>query len=110
MTYVNSRIDTGWLFDFYGPLLSARQKELMVMWCEEDMSLSEIAELTGISRQAVSSMLHSAQEHLEEYEMKLGLLARHRRLTEELEQCLELFEIDPKQAKSRIKRLLTEEE
>ena len=106
---MESRIETGWLYDFYGPLLSTRQNELMVMWCEEDMSLTEIAELTGISKQAVSIMLHTAQEHLEKYEKKLGLLARHKRLKDELECCLETLETDPEQAKIRIKQLLAEE-
>ncbi|MBQ8095210.1 MAG: hypothetical protein IJ242_16785 [Clostridia bacterium] len=107
---MDSRIEIGWLFDFYGPLLSARQSELLTMWCEEDMSLSEIAEATGVSRQSVSSVLHMAQDHLKNYEEKLGLLARHRRLTNGLEQCLKLLETDPVQARDLIKQLLSEEE
>ncbi len=107
---MNTRVETGWLFDFYGPLLSLRQNELMKMWCEDDMSLSEIAEETGVSRQAVSSMLHAAQDHLTEYEEKLGLLARHRRLTEGLEECLALIRTDPSLAEKKIHELLNEEE
>lgn len=107
---MDSRIEMGWLFDFYGPLLSRRQSELMSMWCEEDMSLTEIAELTGVSKQAVSTMLNAAKEHLQKYEEKLGLLARHKRMTGELEHCLEILDEDPEQAKMQIRCLLTEEE
>ena len=107
---MNTRIETGWLFDFYGPLLSSRQNEMMKMWCEDDMSLSEIADATGVSRQAVSAMLHAAQRHLAEYEEKLKLLARHRRLTEGLERCLTLVRTDPVMAEKTINELLNEEE
>ena len=107
---MNTRIETGWLYDFYGPLLSPRQNEMMKMWCEDDMSLSEIAEETGVSRQAVSTMLHAAQRHLAEYEKKLGLLARHCHLTEGLEKCLVLVRTDPAMAERKINELLNEEE
>ena len=76
----------------------------------KDMSLSEIAEETGVSRQAVSTMLHAAQRHLAEYEKKLGLLARHRHLTEGLEKCLVLVRTDPAMAERKINELLNEEE
>ena len=83
------RIETGWLFDFYGPLLTQRQQSLLSLYCEEDFSLSEIAAREGISRQGVYDAVHRAQRQLEDYERQLGLLARYRRLTQGLSQALE---------------------
>ena len=40
---VEDRIEIGWLFDFYGPLLTDRQRKLLSLYCEEDFSFSEIA-------------------------------------------------------------------
>ena len=42
------RIEIGWLFDFYGPLLTERQQKLLALYCNEDFSLSEI----GMSAQS----------------------------------------------------------
>ena len=51
----------GKLFDFYGELLSPRQKDIYEMNVERDMSLSEIAEVIGISRQGVHSALQKTE-------------------------------------------------
>ncbi len=74
----------GKLFDFYGELLSPRQKQIYEMNVERDMSLSEIAEVIGISRQGVHSALQKTDAELREYERKLGLIARFDRLKEKL--------------------------
>ena len=50
---MDDRFETGWLFAFYGPLLTDRQQKLLALYCEEDFSLSEIAAREGISRQGV---------------------------------------------------------
>ena len=42
------RIEIGWPFDFYGPLLTERQQKLLALYCNEDFSLSEIAAREGI--------------------------------------------------------------
>ena len=61
------------LFDFYGELLSARQKEIIIVYYEENLSLSEIAENESISRNAVYDALNKAEEALIGYENKLHL-------------------------------------
>lgn len=61
------------LFDFYGPLLTEKQREIYDFSVSEDMSLGEIAETTGVSRQAVHDMVRRTGKILEEYERKLGL-------------------------------------
>ncbi len=64
------------LYDFYGELLTARQKDVMKLYHEENLSLSEIADEFGISRQGVHDALKNAEKSLLEYEDKLGLIRR----------------------------------
>ncbi len=77
---VETKIETGWLLAFYGPLLTDRQQELLRLSCEEDMSLAEIAQQAGVSRQGVHDILHRGTQQLYEFEEKLGMLARFRRM------------------------------
>lgn len=74
------------LYDFYGSLLSDSQSEVMSMYHEDNLSLSEIAEELGQSRQAVHYTLKKTEKALNEYEKKLGLLKtyqRNRKLADE---------------------------
>lgn len=66
----------GRLLDFYGVLLTERQRYCMEQHCENDLSLSEIAEELGVSRQAVHDNLQRASQLLNEYESKLQLVAQ----------------------------------
>jgi len=62
------------LYDFYGKLLTPKQQEVMQLYYEQDLSLSEIAEELKITRQAVYDILKRSEQALEKYERKLGLL------------------------------------
>lgn len=73
---IESIAENSLLFDFYGQLLSRRQQEVMALYHEENLSLSEIAEEFGISRQAVHDTLKKAEQALGEYESKLGLVGK----------------------------------
>lgn len=64
------------LFDFYGQLLTRRQQEVWELYTQENLSLGEIAEEFGISRQSVHDAVRNAQRALEGYEEKLGLVQR----------------------------------
>ena len=66
------------LYDFYGSLLNDAQNEVMALYHEDDMSLSEIAEEIGQTRQAVHYTLRKAEKALESYEEKLGLVASYK--------------------------------
>ena len=75
------------LLDYYGAFLTERQREIAAMNADLDMSLSEIADEIGVSRQAVRDHLARAASELEECEAKLGLAKRDmelRRLAEKL--------------------------
>lgn len=65
------------LFDFYGETLTANQRELFDLYYNEDLSLSEIAEHAGITRQGVRDGVKRAEHALHEMEAKLGLVARY---------------------------------
>ena len=60
------------LWDVYSPLLTPTQREISDMHFNLDLTVSEIAEQKGISRQGVSECLASAKKQLVEYERKLG--------------------------------------
>ena len=64
------------LYDFYGALLTDRQRDVMALYHEENLSLSEIAQEYDISRQAVHDTLKKAEQALTEYEKKLGLVEK----------------------------------
>lgn len=66
------------LLDFYGPLLTDRQQELMRAYYLEDLSLAEIAGEDGVSRQAVHDLIKRSEAALHEYEEKLGLVREYR--------------------------------
>lgn len=69
------------LFDFYGELLTERQKEFYDLYYNEDLSLSEIAENYGISRQGVRDVIVRAEAYMTEIEDKTGLVKRFMQLT-----------------------------
>jgi len=64
------------LYDFYGQLLTRRQREVMRLYHEENYSLSEIADEFSVSRQSVHDTLKNAENALKGYEEKMGLLSR----------------------------------
>ena len=64
------------LLDFYGDTLSEKQRETMELFYNEDMSLSEISEIMGITRQGVRDRLLKSEQIITELENKLGLAAR----------------------------------
>lgn len=60
------------LWDLYSPLLTETQKEITDLYFNYDLSLGEIAEQKGVSRQSVSDCLQKSRKQLEKYEERLG--------------------------------------
>ena len=81
MAEMEQRVELNYLLDFYGPLLTEHRRELMRLYCEEDLSLAEIADQMEITRQGVSDAISKARRQLSDYEEKLGLVARYRALS-----------------------------
>ena len=72
------------LYDFYGDLLTDRQKEFYDLYYNEDLSLAEIAENYGISRQGVRDVIVRAEAAMTEIEDKTHLIRRFFRMQDEL--------------------------
>ena len=83
------KVDLAFLSAFYGGMLTEKQRRILSLHCEEDLSLGEIAEEVGISRQAVHETLTRAASRLNEMEASLGVAARFRRMEDGLESALE---------------------
>ena len=73
------------LFDFYGDILTERQRELFDLYYNEDLSLAEIAENCGISRQGVRDVIVRAEAAMNELEDKTGLLKRFMRMQDSVD-------------------------
>ena len=92
MTDMEQRVELNYLLDFYGPLLTEHRRELMQMYCEEDLSLAEIADQLQITRQGVSDAVNKAKRQLNDYESKLGLVGRYIALSEQAQKGLDALE------------------
>ena len=71
------------LYDFYGDMLTDRQKEFYDLYYNEDLSLAEIAENYGITRQGVRDVIVRAEAILTELEDKTGIIRRFHRMQEQ---------------------------
>jgi predicted DNA-binding protein YlxM (UPF0122 family) len=80
------------LFDFYGQLLTDKQIEIIEMYYNNDLSLGEISEQHGISRQGVYDTLKRAERTLYEYEEKLGLVDRFIQQKESMKKIVEMLD------------------
>ena len=64
-----------YLLDCYGALLTEKQRDIYEWYYQQDLSLGEIGELAGVSRNAVFDLINRTSEKLERYEASLGLVA-----------------------------------
>ena len=72
------------LLDFYGEVLTEKQREVIELYYDEDLSLAEIAEHAGITRQGVRDCIQRGEHVLRDMESRLKLAARFSRVREEL--------------------------
>lgn len=80
------------LYDFYGELLTDRQRQVYESVVLEDYSLSEVAEELEISRQGVHDMIRRCNKTLEEYEAKLHLVEKFLYIRERVREIHKLTE------------------
>lgn len=76
------------LLDYYGGMLTEKQKECFDMRCNQDLSLGEIAEAQGVSRQAVYDNLSRTEALLRRMEENIGMVQRDRAVREALQEIL----------------------
>ncbi len=79
-------IEISLLFDFYGELLKPSGRQAVNLYYNEDLSLAEIADQTGITRQGVRDSIKRCEQQLFEFEEKLGLFKRFRELEKGLDE------------------------
>ena len=80
------------LFDFYGEMLTEKQKDVIDLYYNEDLSLAEIAEHEGISRQGVRDNIKRGEAYLLELEEKLRFAENYQNLRSMLSSIDELAE------------------
>lgn len=73
------------LLDTYGNLVTDRQREFFNLHYNHDLSLAEIAEQYGVSRQCVHDVIQRTEKSLEAFEGRLGILAKNQALMNRLE-------------------------
>ena len=78
-------LDVVLLADFYGEMLTENQRKFIEYYYNDDLSLSEIAQNEGITRQGVRDAVKRAESQLFDMERKLGFAERTRRVNEALE-------------------------
>ena len=111
VTVMNKILEQALLYDFYGELLTPHQKEIYEKFVLEDLSLSEIAQDVGISRQGVHDLIRRCQRALEGYEARLHLVERFLSIKEKVSQIdgileeWERGEEDPKKIAGKIRKI-----
>ena len=84
-------VQQGFLYDFYGELLTEHQRNVYESVVYENLSLGEIAADMGVSRQAVHDLIKRCDRILEGYEAKLGLIKRFGEVRTRIEQVEEIL-------------------
>lgn len=86
MSNATKNLNISVLLDFYGEMLTEKQREVVEYYYNEDLSLAEIAEHSGITRQGVRDSIKRAENQLLDCEAKLGLWARFLEIKQGLEE------------------------
>jgi predicted DNA-binding protein YlxM (UPF0122 family) len=77
-------LQLSYLLDFYGDVLTEKQHDVMEQYYNDDLSLSEIAENFGISRQGVRDAIKHGESTLLDLEQKVGFAARYHQVQDKL--------------------------
>lgn len=81
---IDERVRVSKLYDYYGLLLNENQRVLCESYLYDDLSLSEIAESAGISRQGVHDKIKRSLKQMEAFEERLALIKRTEKIEEQL--------------------------
>lgn len=102
------RFEISTLRSYYGALLTDRQNEMLVMHYDEDLSFGEIAQITGVSRQAVLDGINKGERHLVEYENALHLVEKDNRIHAIVDALIEQSSEDAVEHLYELKKILEE--
>lgn len=102
---MSKNMEIAWLFDFYGDMLTEKQRRVVELYYEEDLSLAEIAENQNITRQGVRDSLKRAEAQMLEMEERLHLAGRFREMRDGFnaicEAAQDIRTLNEKQGRSR---------
>ena len=85
-----------YLLDFYGSILTDKQRDALELYYNDDLSLAEIADFVGITRQGVRDAIKRGEEILVEMEAKLGFAERfeeYRKVFDDISKCAEIIRV-----------------
>ena len=88
-------LNIGYLLDFYGEILTERKRTVLEYYYNDDLSLAEIADEIGISRQGVRDSIKKGEEELLFLEAKLGLAKRFQKYGESVGKIRSIAETEP---------------
>lgn len=88
---LDKSVEIGMLNAFYGGLLTDKQREVLRLHYDEDLSLGEIAEQYGVSRQNVHELITRSAQKLQRYERALGGMERSQSAVAELTRAVRLL-------------------
>ena len=87
---MGKNLEISLLLDFYGEMLTEKQRDMVDYYYNDDLSLSEIAENEGITRQGVRDSIKRAEAQMLEMEDRLGLACRFRKISSDIEEIYTL--------------------
>ena len=87
---VAKNLEISFLLDFYGDMLTEKQRDVVELYYNEDLSLAEIAAHSGITRQGVRDSIKRGESILLELEQKVGFAARYKAVQESMARIEEL--------------------
>lgn len=94
------------LLDVYGALLTERQYELLDLYYNEDLSLSEIAENTGLTRQGVRDAVKKAEAELLGFEEKLGFAEKKEEIDRLLADAVRIAQTLPAEQSAELTKIV----
>ena len=101
---MDKNVKMAMLLDIYGKLLTAKQQDMLDLYYNQNLSLSEIAEEANITRQGVRKILVDGEKRLLHYEELLGILDKKITNTKIIEELIK--ETKEHEFKEKLKRLL----
>ncbi|UNC92747.1 YlxM family DNA-binding protein [Candidatus Contubernalis alkaliaceticus] len=96
------------LYDFYGPLLTKKQQNIIELYFQHNLSLGEIAKEQQVSRQAVYDLINRSVRSLEKFEAKLQLCSRYQGQKEKLSEILAYIDSNKGIENKKLKMFLFE--
>ena len=87
---MGKNLEISLLLDFYGEMLTDKQRDMVDYYYNDDLSLSEIAENEGITRQGVRDSIKRAEAQMLEMEDRLGLARRFRKISTDIQEIYDL--------------------